>query len=241
MRGMNILQKFWLEGGGYPFFTHRKNKRNMAENPFRAIPPAPIDAAFARFAPAALKSFRHPGRGGYPFLTETLRGGGVPKYIFYSHFSPKSHMTVVLVANQNQENLNNIRPPCRQELLIDNAQPSNLKWHHFAECPWLHRQIGCGGSGCSGKDSVCNRLMPMTARDWISPFDRTKICRGETTKCKSRANGQLGRVPRGSVGKHMKAWIPFVDGWNVTAGNFGMGYCQPHSRVRRFGRANLSG
>ena len=35
-------------------------------------------ADFARFAPAALKSFQHPGGGGYPFLTATPRG--VPKF-----------------------------------------------------------------------------------------------------------------------------------------------------------------
>ena len=59
----------------------------------------------------------------------------------------------------------------------------------------------------------------MAARDWNWPFGRGKIHHGETAKCKSRANSELGHFPGGSVGKHVKARIPFVDGWNVTAGN----------------------
>ena len=42
--------------------------------PLSCNSPAALDAPFARFVPAALKSFRHPG-GGYPFLTETPRRG----------------------------------------------------------------------------------------------------------------------------------------------------------------------
>ena len=57
------------------------------------------------------------------------------------------------------------------------------------------------------------------ARDWNWPFGRGKIHRGEPAKCKSRANGQLGHVPGGSVGKHLTARISFVDGWYVMAGN----------------------
>ena len=65
-RGMNILQRCW--GGGFQFFICTK-KQNMAKCSFRAIHPAD----FVRFAPAALKIFLHPG--GYPFLTESPRGG----------------------------------------------------------------------------------------------------------------------------------------------------------------------
>ena len=50
------------------------------------------------------------------------------------------------------------------------------------------------------------------ARDSVCRIGRGKIHRGEPAKCKSRANGQLGHVPGGSVGKHFRARIPFVDG-----------------------------
>ena len=45
----------------------------------------------------------------------------------------------------------------------------------------------------------------MAARNWISPFDRGKIRHGEMAKCNSRANGQLGHDPGGSVGKRRES------------------------------------
>ena len=73
-----------------------KKKLNMTKCPFRTIPPAALDAPVARFAPAALKSFRHPGgvpifdsdsEGGVPKFYGDSEGGGVR--IFYGHFSRK--------------------------------------------------------------------------------------------------------------------------------------------------------
>ena len=43
--------------------------------PLSANSPATLDAPFERFAHAALKSFQHPVWG-YPFLTQSLTGGG---------------------------------------------------------------------------------------------------------------------------------------------------------------------
>ena len=70
----------------------------MAICPFRAIPPAALDAPFAQFAPVVLKSFRHPGEG-VPILPifETPRGGtkilrrlwGGGDVFFYWCFSQK--------------------------------------------------------------------------------------------------------------------------------------------------------
>ena len=64
----------------------------MAKSPFRTISPADLEW----FAPAALKSFRHPG-GGNQFLTETP-GGGETKillrlrggYVFFTGTSAES-------------------------------------------------------------------------------------------------------------------------------------------------------
>ena len=69
------------KGWGYPFFTYTK-KKNMAKSLFRTISPADLE----RFAPAALKSLRHPG-GGYQFLTETPRGVS----IFYTYKKKKKN------------------------------------------------------------------------------------------------------------------------------------------------------
>ena len=53
----------------------------MAECPFRVITPAALDVLFVRFAPGALKNFRHPGgvlifdedsKGEYSFFTSTF-------------------------------------------------------------------------------------------------------------------------------------------------------------------------
>ena len=63
---------------GYPFFIHTKKETEQSKISLSRNSPVALDAPFARFAPAALKSFRHPG-GGYPFLTETPREG-VPKF-----------------------------------------------------------------------------------------------------------------------------------------------------------------
>ena len=69
--GTKILRR--LRGGVSIFYTHKKRNRtkqiSLSHNS-----PAALDAPYARFAPAALKSSRHPG-GGYPFLTATPRGG----------------------------------------------------------------------------------------------------------------------------------------------------------------------
>ena len=59
-------------------YTHTKKNRTWLNGPFAQFPSRALDAPFAQFAPADLKSFRHPG--GYPFFTEIPRG--VPK--FYS-------------------------------------------------------------------------------------------------------------------------------------------------------------
>ena len=61
------------------------------------------------------------------------------------------HMTEVLVANQHPENLNDITPPCGQELQIANVHSSDLKWHNFAECPLLLWRTGCGRGDCAAK------------------------------------------------------------------------------------------
>ena len=62
-------------GEGVSIFTHtKKEKQNMAKYPFLAIFPAALDASFARFIPAAMKSLRHTGGGEYPILTVTPRG-----------------------------------------------------------------------------------------------------------------------------------------------------------------------
>ena len=63
-------------------------------------------------------------------------------------------------------------------------------------------------------NSVMWTSLPHTtgARDWNWPVGHGKIRRGEPAKCKSRANGQLGHVPGGLFGKHLRALIPFVDG-----------------------------
>ena len=52
------------EGGIH--FLPKQKKENIAKSkcPFRAIPPAELDALFTQFFPAPLKSFRHPGGGG---------------------------------------------------------------------------------------------------------------------------------------------------------------------------------
>ena len=79
--GTRFWQGFWggvpkitetLRGGGIHFLHTQKKKQNTAKYPFRAIP-ATLDAPLVRFAPAALKSFRHP-EGGYPFW-QRLQGG----------------------------------------------------------------------------------------------------------------------------------------------------------------------
>ena len=82
--------------------------------PFCAIPPAALDAPFARFAPAALKSFWHPG--GVPIFDRDSRGRGTKILrrlrggvcIFYRHFSrrgpspPTRNSEQSLVANSRR-------------------------------------------------------------------------------------------------------------------------------------------
>ena len=84
--GTKILWR--LQAGVSIFYTHKKI-------PLSRYSPAALDAPFARFAPAALKSFRHPG-GGVPIFDSDSEGGyqnfaetpmGVR--IFYGHFSRK--------------------------------------------------------------------------------------------------------------------------------------------------------
>ena len=48
--------------------------------PLLRIPPAALDAPFVRFAPAALKGFRHPRGRGYPFFYRDSEGWGLPKF-----------------------------------------------------------------------------------------------------------------------------------------------------------------
>ena len=77
------LQNIWIK---------KQKKQNI---PFAQFPAA-LDAPFARFAPAALISFRHPGGGGTHFW-QRLRGGGTKILrrlrggvcVFYGHFSRK--------------------------------------------------------------------------------------------------------------------------------------------------------
>ena len=52
-----------LRGGGYPFFAHTKKETEHSKISLSHNSPAVLDAPFARFAPAALISFRHPGEG----------------------------------------------------------------------------------------------------------------------------------------------------------------------------------
>ena len=73
-----------LRGGGYQFFTHTKKETEQSKISLSRNFPTGLDAPFARFAPAATKSFRYPGgapifdsdsEGGYQYFTETPRGG----------------------------------------------------------------------------------------------------------------------------------------------------------------------
>ena len=67
----------------------------MAKYPYLAILPAALDASFAQFTPAAMKSLRHAwggvpncdsdSKGEYQNLMETWRG----VCVFYGRFSPE--------------------------------------------------------------------------------------------------------------------------------------------------------
>ena len=83
--------------GDYQFFTHTKKETEQSKISLSCNSPAALDAPFARFAPAALKYFWHPGggapifdsdsEGGYQNLTE-IRGG----YAFFKGtFPEKDH------------------------------------------------------------------------------------------------------------------------------------------------------
>ena len=79
------------KGGGDPFFTHTKKETEQRKISLLRNSPAALDAPFARFAPVALKSFRHPGEGVPIFDGDSkLYGdseGGLR--VFYWHFSQK--------------------------------------------------------------------------------------------------------------------------------------------------------
>ena len=60
-------------GGGDPFFTHTKKETKQSKISISRISPTALDAPFARFAPAALKSFRHLGGG--PIFDSDSEGG----------------------------------------------------------------------------------------------------------------------------------------------------------------------
>ena len=64
---MNILQRY---RGGYPFFITQKETEH-GKIPLLLNFLTALDAPFVRFAPAALKSFRHSKGGWVHMLTET--------------------------------------------------------------------------------------------------------------------------------------------------------------------------
>ena len=93
---MNILQR--CQGGVIHILHTHTQKQNRAKCPFHAITPTALDTPFARFTPAALKSFPHPGWRGVPIFDRVSKRGWVPKLyrdskgwvrIFYRHFSRK--------------------------------------------------------------------------------------------------------------------------------------------------------
>ena len=64
----------WRLRGGYPFFTHTKKETEQSKISLLRNSLAALDVPFARFAPAALISFRHPG-GGEPIFDSDFEGG----------------------------------------------------------------------------------------------------------------------------------------------------------------------
>ena len=64
LKGMFRISR---KGGGYPFFTHTKNETEQSKISLSRISPTTLYAPFARFAPSALISFRHPWGGGTHF------------------------------------------------------------------------------------------------------------------------------------------------------------------------------
>ena len=70
-RGYEYFSKV-PRGRGVSIFLHTQKETEQSKISLSRNSPTALDASFARFAPAALKSFRHPG--GYPFLTATPRG-----------------------------------------------------------------------------------------------------------------------------------------------------------------------
>ena len=65
------------KGGVSFFYTHKKRNRTKLNIPFAQFPRRP-GWIIARFTPAALISFRHPG-GGVPIFDSNFEGG-VPKF-----------------------------------------------------------------------------------------------------------------------------------------------------------------
>ena len=124
------VPKFYGDSeGGYPFFTHTKKETEQSKISLLCIFPTALDAPFARFAPAALKSFRHPG-GGVPIfdsdsegggtkIVRRLRGGGV--CVFYGHFSRKGPSP--LTRNSEQSLIYN-QHKCAKSCSIDFVKTS---------------------------------------------------------------------------------------------------------------------
>ena len=69
------VPKFYEDSeGGVSIFTHTKKETEQSKISLSHNSPAALDAPFARLAPAALRSFQHPGGvRGYPFLITDSR------------------------------------------------------------------------------------------------------------------------------------------------------------------------